>query len=112
MRHCSTHSRGIKQYSTIEILCKYKDEAGLPLSLNGVEIKSDMYSESGRFIDSLDISVLDIEGGVFVMTPTIGKLPVGSLRIDVLFEKDGKRITSDTFTIDVELSITQPDLEP
>lgn len=110
MRDCQIYSRSIKQYSTIEILCKYKDDQGIPLSLAGMIIKSDMYSSSGRFVDSLVVTVLDVDGGVFVMIPTIDKLPADTLSIDVLFEKDGKRVTSDTFTMHVERSITNPDI--
>lgn len=108
MRHCTAQNKAIKQYSTIDMLCHYKDKDGLPLSLEGVSIKSDMRTSSGGLVDSLDIVVLDVEGGVFVMKPTIDKLPVGLLSIDVLFEKGGKRVASDTFTIEVDRSITNP----
>ena len=110
MRDCQVYNRSIKQYSTVEILCKYKDDQGIPLSLAGMTIKSDMYSSSGRFVDSLVVTVLDVDGGVFVMMPTIDKLPADTLSIDVLFEKDGKRVTSDTFTMHVERAVTNPDI--
>lgn len=108
MRHCSNQGRSIKQYSTIEILCEYKDNDGAGLSLADTNIRSDMYSQNGRFIDTLTVQVLDEAAGVFMLTPTINKLPVGKLSIDVIFEKDGKMVTSDTFSIDVELAITNP----
>ena len=108
MRHCRTPNGGIKQYSTIEILCKYQDDDGLALSLAGMTIKSDMQTSNGRHVDSLDIVILDEVGGVFMMTPTISKLPADTLKIDIIFEKDGKIVTSDTFTIDVDVAITNP----
>lgn len=108
MRDCQIYSRSIKQYSTIEILCKYQDDDGLALSLAGMTIKSDIHTSRNEYIDSFDIVVLDEAGGVFMMTPTISKLPADTLKIDIVFEKDGKIVTSDTFTIDVEVAITNP----
>lgn len=110
MRNCRTQNKSIKQYSTLEMLCKYKDRDGSAISLAGMTIKSDMLSESGHMIDSLDVVILDSANGVFVMTPTISKLPAGKINIDVIFNKDNKVITSDTFSIDVASAITNPDL--
>lgn len=108
MRHCTTQNKSIKQYSTIEMLCRYKDIYGIALSLDDVSIKSDMRSQSGHLVDSLNVTVLDSAGGVFVLKPTISKLPAGRLDIDVVFEKDGKILASDTFSIDVDIAITNP----
>lgn len=108
MRHCTAQNKAIKQYSTIELLCEYKDDGDLPLSLAGITIKSDMRTALGGLVDNLDITVLDVEAGLFVMKPTIDKLPTGVLSIDVLFENGGKRVASDTFTIEVNRSITNP----
>lgn len=110
MRNCRTQNKSIKQYSTLEMLCKYKDRDGSAISLAGMTIKSDILSESGHMIDSLDVVVLDNTNGAFVMTPTIFKLPAGKINIDVIFIEDDRIITSDTFSIDVASAITNPDL--
>lgn len=102
------HNQSIKQYSTLELLCTYSDDYDAPLSLAGITIQSDMRSESGQLIDSLDVTIVDSSAGVFMMRPTISKLPVGIMSIDVVFKKDGKIVTSDTFTIDIEPAITDP----
>lgn len=108
MRHCRTQNKSIKQFTTIEIACRYTDNSGLPLSLAGMTISSDVHSSSGRFVDSLNVNIVNEAQGEFVLTPTLEKLPADILSIDVLFEKDGKRISSDTFTIEVEAAITNP----
>lgn len=108
MRHCATQNKSIKQYSTIEMLCRYKDIFGIALSLDDVSIKSHMHLQGGHLADVLDVTILDIEAGVFVLKPTLDKLPAGRLDIDVLFEKDGKILASDTFSIDVDIAITNP----
>lgn len=109
MRNCiRSHNKRIKQYSTVEMLCTYTDDSDVPLSLAGITIQSDMRSDSGQLIDSLEVTIVDSDAGVFMMRPTISKLPAGTMSIDVIFKKDGKIITSDTFTIDVEPAITDP----
>lgn len=105
---CRNNTKSIKQYSTLELLCEYKDSDDKPLSLEDIVIKSQMRGCHNSLVSDLKIQVLSVDDGVFLMTSDAKELPVGELLIDIIFEKDSKRIQSDTLKIDVEPSITIP----
>lgn len=108
MSCCRNSTKSIKQFSTLELLCEYKDGDDEPLSLDGVVIKSQMRGRYNNLVSDLKTQVLSVDDGVFLMTSDAKELPVGELLIDIIFEKDGKRVQSDTLRIDVEPSITIP----
>lgn len=108
MSRCRNHNKSIKQYSTLELLCEYKDDNDNALSLENITIKSQMRGCHNSLVSDLKIQVLSVDDGVFLMTSDAKELPVGELLIDIIFEKDSKRIQSDTLNIDVEPSITIP----
>lgn len=97
----------IKEYDSITIACQYKDDDGLPLSLAGVEIKSEMRTQNSALIDELEVTVSDVDQGLFHLRPTKTRLPTGYHNIDILFTKNGNRISSDTFHITVSRAVTQ-----
>lgn len=109
MSCCRRHSNdSIKQYSTLELLCKYKDEVDEPLSLNGISIKSQMRGCHSNLIADLNITVIDSDGGVFLLSTDARELPVGTASVDIIFEKEGKRVQSDTINIEIAPSVTIP----
>lgn len=89
------------------INCQYTNDSGKPLSIEGVDIKSEMRSPSNKFIDNLIVTVSDEANGVFHLKPTLDRLPLGQHRIDVLFSKSGNRISSETFYVSVSKAVTQ-----
>ena len=97
----------IKEYDSITIACQYKDDDGFPLSLDGVDIKSELRTQHNVLIDRLEVTVSDEDQGLFHLRPTRRRLPIGKHNIDVMFSKNGFRISSETFQIAVIKSVTQ-----
>jgi len=97
----------IKEFDSVTIACQYTDGSGRPLSIEGVDIKSEMRSVTNKFIDNLEVTVSDEVNGLFHLRPTLDRLPVGQHRVDVLFIKHGFRISSETFYVSVSKAVTQ-----
>ncbi|WP_230656870.1 phage baseplate upper protein [Psychrobacter sp. I-STPA10] len=104
----STRKPSIKEYDTLTIACQYLDDDKQPLSIADIEIKSEMRGPSGHLVDTLAVRIDDIEQGRFTLSPTLEKLPTGTHKLDILFIKQGQRISSQTFTIVVHPAITKP----
>jgi hypothetical protein len=104
----SFHKPKIKEYDTVVIACQYLDDAKAPISLEGIEIKAEMRGSSGELVGTLIVVDDDIENGKFTLKPALNKLPTGPVSIDVLFSKDGSRMSSQTFTMTVYPAVTKP----
>lgn len=50
--------------------------------------------------------MLDGAKGVFVVQPTLSRLPVSSIELDILFEQNGVRVSSDTVRLVVKPAVT------
>ena len=97
----------IKEFDSITIACQYTDDSGKPLSIEGVDIKSEMRNSSNKLIDNLLVTVSDEVSGLFTLEPTLERLPIGNHKIDVLFRKEGFKVSSDTFYLSVSKAVTQ-----
>lgn len=97
----------IKEFDSITIACQYTDDSGKPLSIEGVDIKSEMRNSSNKLIDNLVVTVSDEVNGLFHLRPTLNRLPLGQHKIDVLFSKHGFRISSETFYVAISKAVTQ-----
>ncbi len=99
----------IKEYETIAINCQYLDDSTeKPISLDGVEIKAHANTKNGKLVDKLEATITDIEQGLFVLTPTVKKLPIGTLEIDICLIKNGSVAMSETFCLNVKKAETNP----
>ncbi len=102
----------IKQYETISFVCQYYEDMGtetdelFPISLDGIEIKSKINTKYGKLVDTLKVTVIDKEQGIFTLTPTVEKLPLGTLEVDICLIKNGSIAISDTFSLNVAKSET------
>ncbi len=103
----------IKQYESISFACQYFEDFNretdndlVPLSLDGIEIKSKINTKYGKYVDDMQVDIVDIEQGIFTLTPTVEKLPLGTLQIDICLIKNGSIAISDTFSLNVEKSET------
>lgn len=99
----------IKEYDTLAIVCEYQDDDGTPLDLNSMAIIADINATSGALNEPLNVDVSS-EVGRFTLSRTDDHLPLGSYRIDILFTntETGRRVASETFTLNVSKSITLP----
>lgn len=98
----------VKEFDTVVFTCQYLDDKNKPTDLTDITIKANMQSLSGRLVDTLDVIIDDAVNGIFILKPTIDRLPIGTHSIDILFEKNGSRVSSDTFGITVVKAITTP----
>lgn len=97
----------IKEFDSITITCQYTDDSGKPLSIEGVDIKSEMRNSSNKLIDDFDVTVKDAVKGIFQLRPTLDRLPLGQHKIDVMFSKQGLRLSSETFYVSIAKAVTQ-----
>jgi len=85
------------------------DIAGVktPFDLTGCVIKSQARSED--FVVTFDTAVIDPLMGQYELVAPLGTLgfPVGTIYWDVVIEKDGNRITSQTSAFNVTFTETQ-----
>lgn len=98
----------VKQYDTLAIHCEYSDDDGTPLSIAGVAIYADMQNMAGVVVDRLSVDIIDIDTGRFELVPSAPSYEVGTYKIDVLFEQDGRRVSSETFMLSVTSAVTKP----
>lgn len=100
----------IKEYDTLRISCEYQDNDGQSLSLDGLDIKSTMRSSSNQYSHQLGVEISDISQGKFVLTSEDQHFLPTTYRVDVSFleTQSGSRVTSETFNISVQPSVTVP----
>lgn len=100
----------VKEYDTLRLSCEYQDEDGVPLSLADVNIESDMRSTNGGEAIDLVVEVMDIVGGVFILTSSIVHILPRDYKVDIMFRDKltNNIITSETFIVRVLHSITVP----
>lgn len=103
-----TEQISIKQYDTLAIACEYMSDEGIPLSLAGIAIHADMQSMAGVVVDRLSVDTIDIDAGRFELVPTVEYYEPGTYKIDVLFEQNGRRVSSETFMLTISSAITAP----
>lgn len=102
----------LKEFDTLAISCQYLNDGDkknpVPMSLEGIEIKAHANSKTGKLVDKLRVTVLDNKAGIFMLEPTLKRLPVGTLEIDICMIKDSAVVTSETFSLNVKKSETNP----
>lgn len=98
----------VKQYDTLAIHCEYTDDDGVPLSIKGVAIYADMQNMAGVVIDRLGVDIIDMDNGRFELLPSVPSFEPGTYKIDVLFEQNGRRVSSETFMLSVTSAVTKP----
>ena len=106
MKVGTCQAKKIKEYDSVTIHCQYLDDNDLPLSLADIQIKAELRGISGKLVDTLEVTIDDLDNGRFTLRPTVSPLPVGALNADALFTKHGKRVSSETFTITVHPAVT------
>ena len=105
-----TEQISVKQYDTLAIHCEYSDDDGTPLSIAGVAVYADMQSMAGVVVDRLSVDIIDIDNGRFELIPSVDAYAPGTYKIDVLFEQNGRRVSSETFMLTVNTAVTAPRL--
>lgn len=98
----------VKQYDTLAISCQYTNDDGTPIALGAVSIAADMQSMAGVVVDRLAVTVTDNNAGRFELLPTVSKFDVGTYKIDVLFEQNERRVSSETFMLNITSAVTAP----
>lgn len=101
----------IREWDTLTLTCKYVDDEGLPINLNGFCIGCEIkIFYSGKPI-MLDITVIDALSGQFIISKPNLKLIPANYIVDIMFKDivDNSIISSDTFEIQVVPAITSPE---
>ena len=100
----------VKEYDTIDISCEYLGDNGMSISLNGIDIFSDIKSMAGKLVASFTVTIDDVMAGKFTLTPSVGHIDVGFYQVDILFVSiaTGQRISSETFRLNIASAITAP----
>jgi hypothetical protein len=100
-----THRRG----STYEVQCQYTDAAGAPLDMTGVQVRSQIRTNSGALVAECEAVVTDATLGKFMLrVANTSKWPVASVLQDIQYTlTDGRKINTSPITIDVVASVTQ-----
>jgi len=102
----------VKEYDTMDIGCEYLGDNGSPISLDGIDIFSDIKSMAGKFklVASFTVTINDVLAGKFTLTPNIDHIDVGFYQVDILFVSvaTGQRISSETFRLNIASAITAP----
>lgn len=102
-------SISVKQGDTFELFCVRRDNAGNPVSLSGITVKSQMVKGEGSLVD-LTVTVTDIANGAFTLSKTAAEtdlLEIGRYECDIQFTTDLGVVTStNTFNISIVEDIT------
>lgn len=98
----------VKEFDTIHIFCKYLDDDDLGINLENVSITSRISSLSGATYYSFRVEVSNKTEGEFILFLDDGVLREGTYLVDILYESSitGRRVSSDTFHVVVDKSIT------
>lgn len=100
----------VKEYDTLRISGEYKDNDGLPLSLEGIDVQSTMRSLNNQYEHILSIELSDVAQGKFVLKSDAVRFVPTVYKVDVSFleTSSGNRVTSKTFNVNVLQSVTHP----
>lgn len=100
----------IKQHDSLNIICKYADDAELPISLEGIEILAHMKRLSGSLVETFNISIEEPSNGQFILSSKSSTIAAGTYVVDILFKKtsSGRQVASETFSLVVTKAITDP----
>lgn len=98
----------VKEYDTIHIFCQYLDDDDIGIDLEGVNISSKVSSLGGTVYHTFDVHISDKSKGEFILFLGEGLLKEGRYLVDILFSSEltRRKVSSDTFQIDVVKSIT------
>lgn len=97
-----------KQFDTFAISCEYTSDDDVALPLGDVLIYADMQSMAGVMVDRLAVTIIDNEAGLFELMPTVQAFGAGTYKIDILFEQNGRRVSSETFMLNITSAVTVP----
>lgn len=98
----------IKRGDTFYLVCTYKQD-GLPASLDGYVIASQLRDVSGTLVDTFSVQILDQISNPGVFTLSAGSTtswPIGCLLSDIQFTFNGDIRSTQTFKISVLGDIT------
>lgn len=102
-----TNEIKMKEYDTLLLVCEYQDDTDEPVDLSNITVTADIKSKAGTLYESLRVKKSQ-QTGSFSLSRANGYLPADQYRIDVLFTQSNHRVASETFTLNVEQSITLP----
>jgi len=101
----------IKEFDTLRISVEYKNDNGMALALNNINLFASMHSLYDNSLGiNLIIEQLEVVAGTFVLTTNKASIKPQKYKIDILFEDSvtGSRITSETFGLKVNDAVTVP----
>lgn len=98
-----------KRGDTFNLTCTYK-QGGVPHSLNGIDIKSQI-REASILVTELTVTKANqtTNPGVFVLTPTVtdtATWPLGNLLCDIQFSENGLIRSTETFYVAIIEQVT------
>jgi hypothetical protein len=109
MTSCVSSSIVTKRGDTFSLVCTYK-QGGVPTSIDGYEITSQVRDISGTLIDNLIVQIENQVStpGVFTLSAaSTASWPVRNLLSDIQFVLDGDIRSTQTFCIAVQEDITR-----
>lgn len=99
-----SHKRG----DSLNAACVYKDEDGVPISLAGITIASQVRTPRGVLISNCVVAVTNEVGGAFSLDiDDTSMWPVGMLEWDIQYSYDSIVISTETVGINVLRDVTQ-----
>ncbi|WP_131669819.1 BppU family phage baseplate upper protein [Psychrobacter pygoscelis] len=108
--HFNTDKIEFKEYESVYIDCEYVDDENddAPISLENIDITADLLSMGNTRVDQFAVEMIDAVNGRFMLVPTKDWYPPGTYKSDVLFERDNRRIASETFKLNIINGVTVP----
>lgn len=101
------HKRG----STFSAECQYTDDAGIPVPLGGITIKSQFRTPEGKLVSECEATITDESAGKFslkVPAEETSRWPVQRLDWDIQYRLNtGDVIASDTVSVQVIKYVTR-----
>lgn len=98
-----------KKGDTFEVTCTYENDAGAPVSLDGITITSQLRTPAGALVADCTATVTSVPNGTFtLLVADTSSWPVAKLEFDVQYALTGGRIiSSETVNVHVVKDVTR-----